>query len=482
MKIKILVFTAISFICFSGKTTYAQAPDWLWAKSIGGEGNNDAGFTHAAVDASGNTYVAGNYSSKTLTLDQTTFTNAGESDIFLVKYDTYGKVLWAKNAGGKYFDQVASITVDASGNFYITGFFRSSSITFGDYTLTSQGGWDWVIFLVKYDTNGNVIWAKNPKGSKIEFVDAIGKVGLNYATFITADKYGNIYLAGSYKNDTLIFDSIVLLNDEISDSFLAKYDENGNTLWVKNWGGKCYNNIANSIAVDDSGNFYLTGSFNGISLSFDSISLNNILMNDIFLVKFDKNGNALWAKSAGGKVNDQSSSVAVDASCNVYIAGNFASKELTFGPYTIKSGGLYSDIFLVKYDGNGNVLWAKSEGGKNDEQVGSIVVDAAENLYITGSFNSSPFALGSSTLKSEGLYDVFLAKYGKGGNPIWAKGTGGLNIDGATSVGLDASGNIYFTGRFGSPTIKFGSTILTSSYGNSRQNSSWNFFLAKLKN
>ena len=148
----------------SSISTFAQAPDWLWAKGAGGTYND---YTHSiAVDANGNSYVTGYFDSPTITFGSTVLTNAnsagGTCDIFIVKYDESGNVLWAKGEGGTSTDYAYSITVDANGNSFITGYFDSPSIIFGSTTLTNADntGNTGDIFIVKYNTSGNVLWAK----------------------------------------------------------------------------------------------------------------------------------------------------------------------------------------------------------------------------------------------------------------------------------------------------------------------------------
>ncbi|MEK6616208.1 MAG: hypothetical protein AABZ32_08880, partial [Bacteroidota bacterium] len=115
----------------------AQAPNYLWAKSAGGTSNDYA--TSVTADASGNIIAAGSFVSPTITFGSTTLTNAGSVDMFFVKYDPSGNVLWAKSAGGTSYDEATSVTADASGNIIAAGLFVSPTITFGSTTLTNAG-------------------------------------------------------------------------------------------------------------------------------------------------------------------------------------------------------------------------------------------------------------------------------------------------------------------------------------------------------
>jgi len=503
MKKIILLFVAISSLCFLSKISNAQSPDWLWAKSVGGVYNEKV--NSVAVDVSGNIYVAGDFTSDTLIFGSTTLTNASYDDfpdIFLAKYDANGNVLWAKSAGGKFGDEANSVAVDASGNIYVTGDFESPTITFDSTTLTNAGFND--IFLTKYDANGNVLWAKS----------AGGKFG-DEANSVAVDASGNIYVAGNISTPTFTFDSITstLEEDMFSDNiFLAKYDANGNVLWEKSVGGEG-EDYASSVAVDVSGNIYVSGDFESGALTFGSTTLVNTSEShvDIFLAKYDANGNVLWAKSAGGKGDDEANSVAVDASGNIYVTGDFKSPTITFSSTTFSNPEVYSivmnvwgytyckisnnaDLFLAKYDANGNVLWAKSAGSKGDDVAKSVAVDASGNTYLVGYFSSHTLTFGSVTLTNADnagpidisvmsnanarvfrTNDIFLAKYDANGNVLWAKSAGGTDDvvqwaksaggtddDVAQSVAVDVSGNTYVAGKFQSPTLTIGYDTLTN--------------------
>ena len=179
----------------------------VWAKSAGGTGLDES--MSIAVDASGNTYLAGYFSSFSLNFGSTTLTSLGNEDVFLAKYDANGNVVWAKKAGGTYDDRTNSVAVDASGNSYVAGYFSSSNITFGSLTLTNAGGDD--LFIAKYNTAGNVVWAKSA-----------GSLYGDYAQSFTVDGFGDIYITGTFCTDTLIFGSTTLTSAGACDIYLAK--------------------------------------------------------------------------------------------------------------------------------------------------------------------------------------------------------------------------------------------------------------------
>lgn len=358
--------------------------------------------------------------------------------------------IWAKSAGGTSNDETNTVKVDASGNIYLAGYFGSPTLTFGSTTLTNPG-----LFFVKYDPNGNVLWAKDAGGG--------------WAYSVAVDALGSIYLVGSFINSPLTLGSTTLTNSGSMDIFIAKYDANGNVLWAKSAGGVNYDNGL-SVAVDASGNAYVAGYFKSPTITFGTITLTNVDntggSDDIFLAKYDINGNVLLAKSTGGTGDDLACSVTTDASGNICLVGSFTSPTLTFGSNTLTNSGLY-DIFLAKYNSIGNVLWAKVEGGIDHDLAFSVTVDSSGNTYIAGFSSSSTITFDSITLTNNinNLFNIYLAKYGINGNILWAKNPDcGLDSPSLSScsVSTDDYGNAYVAGKFYYPTCSFGSTTLTN--------------------
>ena len=362
--------------------------------------------------------------------------------------------LWAKSAGEAHDDYANSIAVDSSGNTYVTGYFASSTITFGTTTLLNMSTPpDLDIFLTKYDANGNVIWAKSA-----------GSIHDDVAHSISLDASGNIYIAGEFAGPTLTIDTITLTDSSYSDIFIAKFNADGNVLWAKSIGGT-HDDWANSIAVDPSGNFYIVGWYDSPTLSFGSTTLTSAGSEEIYLAKFDTNGNPIWAKSATGTAWDCANSVAIDSYGNVFFSGGFESSTLNFGSTTLTNVG-GEDIFLAKYDSSGNIIWAKGIGGTSGRNANSVAMDALGNVSLSGTFYSPTISIGATTLtnadNTSNTADLFLAKFNTGGNALWAKRAGGTDSDWSNSITIDPSGNIYMTGGFASPSLTFGSTTLTN--------------------
>jgi hypothetical protein len=450
----------------------AQTPNWQWAKSDGGT-STDAS-DGVCTDASGNVFITGLFLSSTITFGTTTLTNAGSTDIFIVKYDATGNVLWAKSAGGAYGERGQSVCTDASGNVFITGHFYSPTITFGTITLTranqtSDSTSD--IFIVKYDTSGNVLWAKSAGG-----------YGYDEGYAVCTNASGNVFITGRFTSPTISFGTDTLTNtNNTYDIFIVKYDTSGNVLWAKSAGGTG-SDLGKGVSTDVSGNVFLTGNFGSPTISFGTAMLTNTNTAgnspDIFIVKYDTSGNVLWAKSAGGTGNKLSTGVCTDASGNVIITGYFTSPTITFGTSMLTNtiNNTY-DFFIVKYDTSGNVLWAKSEGGTGHDLSYGVCTDASGNVIITGYFYSPIISFGFRTttlINANEFSDIFIVKYDTSGNVLWAKSAGGTGTDLCRGVSTDVSGNVFLTGSFSSPTISFGTAMLTNT------NNASDIFIAKL--
>jgi len=410
---------------------FAQLNPWLCTKKAGGT-YDDYGYG-IAVDACGNSYITG-YFKGLATFGSTTLTSNGDYDIFVAKLDSNGNWLWAKNAGGTYDDEGYGIAVDASGNSYVTGYFADSA-TFGSITLTGYGYYD--IFVAKLDSSGNWLWAKNAGGIYADsgYGIAVDASGNSYVT--------GYFRSGVYMEDGATFGSFYLLGYGLNDIFVAKLDSSGNWLWVRNAGSSA-NEFGYGIAVDASGNSYVIGSFGNYAV-FGSTVLTGSGGADIFITKLDSSGYWLWAKNAGGTSDDYGNGIAVDDSGNSYVIGDFYSNA-TFGSTTLTSNGGY-DIFIAKLDSSGNWLWAQNAGGTYHDYGYGIAVDASGNTYVTGGFEGTA-TFGSTTLTSNGGYDIFIAKLDNSGNWLWAQNAGGTGYDEGYCIAVDAIRNSYVIGYF----------------------------------
>lgn len=217
--------------------------------------------------------------------------------------------------------------------------------------------------------------------------------------------------------------------------------------------------LGQSIAVDAAGNVYITGRFS-FTADFDpgpnTATLTSAGGFDVFVQKLNAAGGLVWARAIGGTGIDVGIAVAVDGAGNVYTTGCFTgTADFDPGPgvanLTSAGGTFDADVFVSKLDFNGNFVWAKGLGGADSDWAEGIAVDAAGNVYTTGSFfDAADFDPGAATvtLNSGGGDDIYVSKLDSDGNFLWAVAMGGTGTDVGTDIAVDAAGGIYTTGSF----------------------------------
>jgi hypothetical protein len=471
--------------------TTTQAQDLNWAFDIGSETstNDDDQSFAIARDATGNIYVTGKFE---LTADfnsdggtTNNLTSNGGDDIFVAKYNSSGDYQWAFNIGGTGSERGHSVTVDASSNVYVTGYFNGSNVDFDPSTsttndLSSNGGTD--IFVAKYNSSGDYQWAFN-----------IGGTSNDQGYGIALDASSNVYVTGWFQGSTVDFDPSASINDISSngshDIYIAKYNSSGDYQWAFNLGGTA-TDVGNSVAVDASSNVYITGRFNSLNAEFDPSASTNELSssggNDIFVAKYNSSGDHQWAFNIGSTNADVGNSIAVDASSNVYVTGYFEGSSVDFDP----SGSVNDltsasrDIFIAKYNSSGDYQWAFKLGSTGFDDGDDIAVDASSNVYATGYFVGSNVDFDPSgftnDLSSNGGRDIFVAKYNSNGDYQGAFNMGGTTNDYGRGIVADNTGQAYVTGYFSGTSVDFDPGAGTTNLGTSA-NGDDNFFVASYK-
>lgn len=438
---------------------WLRAQDFDWVNTTGSMSN-----IHHFVRADGNGYVyAAGLFVGTIDMDPgpgtyTLASEAGSADIYLLKMDAAGTLIWAKSMGGSSYDYPLSLALDKSGNVHMHGTF-SQTVDFdpgpGSYTLSPTGQES--TFIAKYDTSGSLLWVnKLAKQSPV-----IGFLGGSLAI----DTTGNVYMAGGFFN-TEDFDpgpaTYTLSSAGSLDMFLCKFDPAGSFLWAKSMGG-VFLDYFTGIALDASDNIYATGHFNYI-VDFDPGPGTYTLDADgnsgnAFVAKYTSSGNVVWARCFKGDPNgpaDQSagSAVAVDALGSTYCTGYFSGvQDFDPGPatYTLASTNVNWEIYLVKLDPLGNFAWAKGFGSTGMDEGFDITLDAAGDPCLVGVFwDTVDFDPGPAicSLSAAGGSEAFIAKFDAGGNFAWVRTVGGPANDQAHALSLGTQAEIYIAGFF----------------------------------
>lgn len=355
---------------------------------------------------------------------------------------------WVETAGGTLADEGYGMTIDLNENVYTVGQFSGTadfdpSIS-GVYNLISSGSSDG--FVQKVDRNGNFIWALS-----------IGGVGADSFKSITADSLGNVYISGAF-NGTVDFDpgadSYNLTSSFSFDAFVLKLDSSGNFQWVKQFECSGNSTILDTQFSGDSA-IYCMGWYS-LTIDLDpSINVQSEIsqgQSDFFVVKLDTSGNYIWGKVIGGPNYDQCESISLSSDGSIFLTGAF-SDTVDFDPGigTYKLYGQNSDVFILKLDYQGELVWVKKIGGPSIDRGIDIHVYNDSSIFVTGYFNDTVDfnpGFGTNLLNSNGSWDVFVLKLDTSASFKWCKKIGGLGTEYGRCITVDNSGNVIVVGDF----------------------------------
>jgi hypothetical protein len=448
-KVKIVSFLIFIILLSLYQLSFAQISSYQWANRLSST-LLDESFS-IAIDNDGNCYVTGIFTG-TAVLDDTTLVSRGKTDIFLAKYNPSGLLSWVKQVGGKEDDDGYAVYTDNDGHCYLAGSFSDTAYFENDTLICFDTNiFYFDIFLAKYTLDGDLLWVK--RAGEQYWDEAFG---------ICTDASGQIYITGSYWG-TAKFDNITLTGlyglgaTDGFDVFIAKYDTAGNALWANRMVEKGWDR-GSDVAVDLSGNCYVTGGFQ-TALLFGGFGGPSLTATggegdeDIFLVKYNPAGNFIWKTSAGGGKFDQARAITVDEENNVYITGVFNDTASFDSTKKILSFG-FNDIFIAKYDSTGQVLWAKGAGSTGDDGGNDVITDREGNVFICGYFGETAH-FDNINIEGGGL---FIAKYNPEGEAYWIKQISEpTNL--AKSLVIDRGGDLIVTGVYEN-SATFGSTVL----------------------
>jgi len=347
-----------------------------WTKQLG-TSSGDSGYG-VTTDSSGNIFVTGQTFGG---LDGNT--NSGGNDMFLIKYNSGGTILWTKLLGTSSGGWGSDVTTDSSDNIYVTG------TTWGFLDGNTNIG-EKDVFLVKYNSSGTKQWTK-----------LLGTSEWDNGQGVTNDSSGNIYVYGFTFGD---IDGNTHSGEYDSDIFLVKFNSSGTKQWTKQLGTSSLE-YGTGVTSDSSGNIYVTGYTKG---GLDGNT--NSGGTDIFLVKYNSSGTKQWTKLLGTYSYDEGKGVTTDSSGNIYVTG------WTKGGLDGNTNSGDGDIFLVKYNSSGTKQWTKQLGTSSYDEGKGVTTDSSGNIYVTGDTNGGLDGNTNSDPDSgQSGSDIFLVKFNSSG-------------------------------------------------------------------
>lgn len=365
---------------------YNQSGIVQWVKTMGGSGSADITITKVKSDADGNIYLCGRFGFRplfpTVTFDAITVTATApyQEFAFLAKYNAAGNIQWLRYGGGNPSHAVFyDLDFDNAGNIYLCGDFTDYA-TFNGQTLTASFTVSNAGMWVKYDSNGNVVHlAQTSSNTRSEL----------YAVEVSQST-GTIFLAGIFKDAITFNGTTTLPVGNSQNTFLVSFDDSYNFNWIRNGGGSTFQSgtTVQAIEIDHQDNIYLTGNAIGTLVQFGNLSYSGTSAFDgeIMTIKYNASGVEQWLKHGGGATSGDALDMITDKQGNTIITGFLNGNVLfaTFDNYTIQILSQSPHCFLVKYDANGNVVYAKRMGLGNDEYGRGLAFANDTTFYLTG--------------------------------------------------------------------------------------------------
>jgi hypothetical protein len=421
---------------------FISSQSWQWAKFYGANCMYGERVNSIFSDGS-NYYIVGSYGCQLYLPGGSTLFSSGTSDIFIAKFDASGSLIWANTIGGN-FNQPSSYedaygVYDPINNCIYVGGRIIGSVNFpgGPIVNGTVGSSD--VFVGRMDLNGNFSWV-NTTGSY-----GIGGQGNDYAeVFVEPD--GDVVLAGTIE-DTCIFGSF----NVPTGGFIARYNSNGTCKWAANKSG---NGIGIHIDFMDT-DMIIAASYNSTTNYFDTIPLLSNGLYDGLIARTDSTGKTKWIRKFGFAGDDFAEDVVVNSNNDIFLTGSFTD-SLKFGTLKLVNAG--KDVFVLKFDQNGNDYWGKKGGSNGSYGAGlDLAEDSTGGCYLSGIFTSS-FSMDSYNANSSNEFDMFVTRLNSNGTCL-----GGVNFGVATGSNLcvDNNGAIYCAGGFKN-TINIGSGTISS--------------------
>lgn len=355
----------------------------------------------------------------------------------VLRAETPPDFAWAVQAGGPKHDKTRALAVGRDGSVFMAGEF-SATAKFGDFTVESKGDLDF--FVAKYSPEGRCVWVRTGGGSKID---------RGYG--VAVDAQGDVFVTGHYQSTDATFGAATLPNRGDYDIFVGKYSAAGELLWMKTGGGAGYD-YGHRVALDSTGNAYVTGALVG-DYEFVGTPGTNQKGGHAFLARFSTAGDLTWLRVSTGTGGNAGEHVAVSNDGRVVIAGG-TSGTTSFGDLTLANPG-GRDAFAACFDTSGKPLWTFKGDGSASAMFSTAEFDSHGGVSVCGMWKGT-LKLGGQTIESAGDNDILAAKLDRDGKLRWLRTGGSAQTDYALCLATDADGATYVTGEISDGAALFG--------------------------
>jgi hypothetical protein len=432
----------------------------LWVRRIGGGTGNSIAGGIAAADSDGGILVSGTAAQHSAfdSRDAPRALDLPRAIMFLAKYDRQGALQWIERARGHGPIVAPRVATGTDGSAFMTGDFYPEATFEGDdgdadLQVVSSSDQAGGVFVVKYGPQGTLSWAASASGPGAE--TGLGVAALSDGSAVVTGFFQSRAVFGPDAGAELSARGEV-------DAFVARYDEGGRVAWAHAMGGPVHGDEAYAVTEVHDGGIVVAGGYTG-AFAVDTADAPPIAAGvfDVFVIKYDCDGNPVWVTRAGGPERDSGRGVAPLEDGGVLVTGAFRG-EASFGVAGGDAVALAAagdggedgsvppeDVFVLKLSADGAVDWAVRAGGGGNDVASAIATFPDGTFAIAGSFeDDATFGEGENqvTLTSAGRSDVFVARFDAAGSLLWAERAGGPSLDRAQAVAVAADGTLAVTG------------------------------------
>ncbi|HLT72359.1 MAG TPA: gliding motility-associated C-terminal domain-containing protein [Cyclobacteriaceae bacterium] len=426
--VKSIVASLFLWLFFPPSNSLAQCNDW--EKLIA---YDNVYVSDIERDRFGNLYAVGWFNAPNFIIDGVSIPLYGDFSVFILKFNRDFSLQWARSAGNNGLDMAYAIELDNEDKPVIAGYFLSTSIQFDCITLYSASRAE--LFLVKYNTDGDVLWARGTSGLEDGFWADISITRTN-----------SIVLTSTFVTGSVAFDGKSVHGTGGYDSFVASLTASGEVTWMRSFGGAdgLEPDYITGIDTDSDENIVVTGFFESEFMVFDDFKIpRQTVSENFFIAKLTRQGDVLWAKGAQAAVDNSGWDIGVDKDDNIYVVGRFVGGDTKFDQTSLPNAG-DSDVFVVQYDPDGSVLQGRSFGGPEFDAAQKLAFDNVGAIVVSGYFYSYSLSFDSYTLtKPEFQSDLFVATLNNTLETECIKQVSGAGEGEVNSLVVDRAGNIW---------------------------------------